>query len=967
MQRCSIVVAVAALVLMGAPAVAAAQTTGGIAGKVIDQTGGVLPGATVTLTGPAMQGPQTATTDATGMFRFRNVPPGQGYKIAVKLGGFRAATLENQQVFLGQEGSVTITLAAAGVTEEVTVTAGSPLVDVSQTTIGVNITASQFLSLPVARNFQQLTILAPSVSLEMGDHDRRLNQSPTVGAASAPENNYIIDGVSSTDPRYGTSGTNLTMNFVQEVQVMTGGYQAEFGRSTGGVFNVITKSGGNAFHGDLFTYFQNKSWTPSDSVRRQNKELTTYADRDGYSDVGGSIGGPIVRDKLWFFGAYSPQNRTVYVGGTSEDVGPVDRQYDRRADAYAGKITWTPRSGSTLVFTTFGDPTTREGWLTNPNADETAANRKEETGSYNFAVRYNSTLRSNWLLEASAGRHGQRANLGPGSSASLNTPRQVDEVVGGYEHGGFQRVQKDTATRDAFVLKFTNLYGKHELRYGFDMESNNYDADLHETWYRYFADQFSGEGWGTYVQERNYSVKGAGSTLSTALFVQDSWQLASNLRFNAGLRYETQKLNSAADVAIAGESDAVDCTVNGECRKVDGLTLQGHWAPRLGLVWDPLRNGRTKVYGFWGRFYENVPLNMNIRAINGESYIITQYVNTKALTSANWYNPTGSPLATNGPWSVRRVSTLTAITPLDENLKTQFQDELVFGADYQFRGYWSAGARYVHRALKRIIEDIGTFTNPDDPLELTGYVIGNPGEGFFGAPFEKPERNYDALELSLTRRLNNGWQMYSSIVYARARGNHEGLYMSGYDQLDPNINALYDIPSFLPNSTGMMRSDKPFQFKVHGSYTFDWGLTVAEGLVAGSGVPVSAQGPEIVNGYGDGTIFLLPRGDEGRTPFFWSVDLHADYRLPFISRSSPRQITVGFDVFNVFGRHGVMEVDQDYIYEGMPGFSAWEAPGNLDAYGNPKYNPSLPNSTFYKTPTLYQSPRSLQIGIRFSY
>src|SRR6186713_3276107 len=149
MQRCSIIVAVVALVLMGAPAVAAAQTTGGIAGKVIDQTGGVLPGATVTLTGPAMQGPQTATTDGTGTFRFRNVPPGQGYKIAVKLGGFRAATLENQQVFLGQEGSVTITLAAAGVTEDVTVVAGSPLVDVSQTTIGVNITASQFLSLPV--------------------------------------------------------------------------------------------------------------------------------------------------------------------------------------------------------------------------------------------------------------------------------------------------------------------------------------------------------------------------------------------------------------------------------------------------------------------------------------------------------------------------------------------------------------------------------------------------------------------------------------------------------------------------------------------------------------------------------------------------------------------------------------------------------------------------------------------------
>jgi len=104
-----------------------------------------------------------------------------------------------------------------------------------------------------------------------------------------------------------------------------------------------------------------------------------------------------------------------------------------------------------------------------------------------------------------------------------------------------------------------------------------------------------------------------------------------------------------------------------------------------------------------------------------------------------------------------------------------------------------------------------------------------------------------------------------------------------------------------------------------------------------------------------------------RTPFFWSLDLHADYRLPFMSRSSAKQITVGLDVFNLFGRHGVMEVDQDYIYEGMPGIGAWEVPSNLDAYGNPKYNPSLPSSTFYKTPTLYQTPRSLQIGIRFTY
>ncbi|MEO8137641.1 MAG: TonB-dependent receptor, partial [Betaproteobacteria bacterium] len=765
------------------------------------------------------------------------------------------------------------------------------------------------------------------------------------------------------DPRYGTSGVNLTMNFIAEVQVMTGGYQAEFGRSTGGVFNVITKSGSNAFHGDLFTYFQSKSWTPASSVRRQNKELVTFADRNTNTDVGASLGGPLVRDKLWFFGAVDPNRRTTYIGGEQGVVG-VNRQYDYSSNVYAAKLTWAPTGGSSVVLTAFGDPTSREGWLTNPNADESSAIRREETGSSNIGAHYTAALRSTWLLEASGGRYRARADLAPASAVGNTIPRQVDETVGGYEHGGFQRDQKDIATRDAAAVKFTNILGKHEFRYGVDVERNNYSADLQETWYRFFGPAF---GFGTYVQERNYSVKGAGSTLNSALFVQDSWRIASNVRLNAGLRYETQRLNSAKGVAIAGASDAEACTSGGVCRNVDGLTLGGHIAPRIGMVWDPMKNGRTKIYGSWGRYFENVPLNINIRAINGESYIITQYVNNATLTSDNWFNTGGSPLALHGPWSVRRVSTLDAITPLDENLQTQYQDEWIIGSDYQFSNYWTAGARYVHRSLQRIIEDIGTFTDPTDPLALTGYVIGNPGEGFFGAPFDKPKRNYDAIELTLQRPLHDRWQLYSSFVYARARGNHEGLYMSGYDQLDPNINALYDIPSFIVNGVGRMRADKPFTFKMHGSYMFDFGLTLGEGLNLSSGVPISTQGPEIVNGYGDGTIFLLPRGSDGRTPTFWGVDILAEYRLPFVSKTNPRQISLVLNVFNLFNNHRALEVDQDYIYEGMAGFDPWAAASNLDAFGNPKFNSTLTPSPFYKTPTLFQSPRSMTFAVRFTF
>ena len=968
------IIAVAVLCLAWATGALAQGTTGGITGTLADSSGAVLPGVVVTLSGPNLQGLRTVTTDPEGIYSFRALPPGGGYKLAATLGGFTDASRGDIQVFLGQEGTVNLTMAPAGVTEAVMVTAAVPLVDVGQTSTGINITANLFETLPSARGFQQLTALAPSVALDMGDHDSRFENSPSVGASSAPENNYIIDGLSVTDPRYGTSGVNLTMNFVQEVQVLTSGYQAEYGRSTGGVFNVVTKSGGNDFHGNLFNYNRNKSWTPDDVERRRYKELVTLSERSSSYDFGGSLGGPIARDKLWFFGAYGPIRRTTFLGGQIEAGRVVDtsgREIERNSDVYATKLTWTPASSHTLAVSAFGDPSERKGWLagsttgnTVPNADATSALRDELSGGHNFGARYSGALSSAWLLEATAGRHSQRAETQAATDAGRSIPRQIDETLAQFEHGGFNRLQNDTAARTALAARLTNVFGRHELRYGVDVEINSYDSNVAETWYRFFGPSF---GFGTYVQERNYSVVGKGSTSNSAFFIQDGWKIAPNVQLNLGLRYEEQWLDSANDVAVSGESDAVACTVDLECRTVDNLKLKNNWAPRLGISWDPLRDGRSKIYGFWGRFYEAIPLDMNIRAVNGERYIITQYVNGATLNSSNWFNPSGSPLATNGPWGVRRVSTLTAITPLDEDLKSQYEDQFIIGGEYQFRPAWSVGARFIDRELRRIIEDIGTFTNPDDPLELTGYVIGNPGEGFFGGPFDSPTRSYKAVELTLQRALTNNWHLNSSFVYARASGNHEGLYMSGYDQLDPNITALYDIPSFLPNSDGKLRSDKPYQFKLYGAYSFDWGLTLSEGFLLSSGVPVSVQGPEIVNGYGDGTIFLQPRGSGGRTPAYWNLDFHADYKVPLGRMGANRNVSIILDVFNVFNRNEMLERDQDYIYEGMDGIEAWQAESNLDAFGNPKFNSSLPKSPYFDTPILFQAPRSMQVGVKFTF
>jgi outer membrane receptor protein involved in Fe transport len=983
----------ALMLLLAVPMFAQSNTAGTLVGTVKDASGGALPGVTVELSGPQMQGTKSTVTDGSGGFRFVNVPPGEGYKVTSTLSGFAPQTKTIARIFLGQESTVDFTLRAA-VSEAITVTAEAPLVDVSKTTTGVNVTARQFESLPTSRTFQQLTTMAPGVEMNMSDtRNAQLGNSPNVGASSAPENNYIIDGLSTTDVRYGTSGTNLTMNFVEEVQVMTGGYSAEYGRSTGGVFNVITKSGGNEFHGDAFGYYSNKSWA-GNTISNARRGTTVGASLADSNDLGASLGGPISRDKLWFFGAFNPSHRTVHVGQWSPPLGDQPTEYKRDTTFYAAKMTWSATPNHNIVGTVFGDPTKEKGWLIRGvNASpalESSANRKNDIGSNNFNVRYTGVLTQSFLAELNVGRHDRNNDLGPNSTLGASVPRQIDETHSTLQMGGFQRTQKEKSTRDAYSGKLTNYFGKNELRYGVDVENNKYTANTHETWYRYFGatstSRFRNVCVGItcdQVQERIYSVDGSGKTANNAAFLQDQWKVKSNVQFNLGLRYEDQKMSSTRGVYLADNAAAASDAGN-LAKHVGSYTMKGNWAPRLGVVWDPKDNGRSKIYGYVGRFFEAVPLDLNIRALNGEDYIINDYQHLPGAP-LYWYNPTGNPIpdavrsgavgstTANGftKYRARLLTSTDVITAIASDLKAQYQDEYIIGGEYQFANVWSGGVRLVDRELKRVIEDFGVFGDPTDPSALTGYGIANPGEGALGKAYPKPKRYYRAAEFTLQRAFRDNWQLYASYVYAQAKGNYEGLFVSGYEQLDPNITALYDLPAFLNNSYGKLRADKPANIKVHSSYMFPFGLTVSEGFYYSSGIPISALAPDIVNGYGDGTIFLKSRGSEGRTPNYYNLDLHADYALPLFKNTSAKLSAI-VDVFNVTNAHKPLEVDNNYIYQGIQtqqgaAFAPWFADANTDSNGEPIFNASLPRSKYFGTGSVFQAPRVVQVGLRLTY
>src|SRR4029453_16380831 len=209
-------------------------------------------------------------------------------------------------------------------------------------------------------------------------------------------------------------------------------------RPPGGVLKLGTKSGGNSFHGDVFTYYRNKDWSPDQVVRRRNKETTTYFNGDSNVDFGASLGGPIVKDKLWFFAAAAPTRRTTYIGGWvrgAQAAPSTGQKYDTDANIFAGKLTFTPSTNHTLVLTAFGDPTTQSGWLGLANSEPGAGPRLQRTGSYNGAFRYNGILSPKWLIEASVGRHHQRNELEPDSDTGRTVARQVDEAIRQDEQG----------------------------------------------------------------------------------------------------------------------------------------------------------------------------------------------------------------------------------------------------------------------------------------------------------------------------------------------------------------------------------------------------------------------------------------------------------------------------------------------------------------------------------------------------
>ncbi len=930
----------------------AQRTTGMVQGTIYDEEGTALPGVTLTLTG-ANIAEKTISSDMNGMYRFPALPPGE-YTLTATLEGFKKYTQKRVIVPVEQTITLNITLEVGAIEEEITVIGESPVVDLTSSRLTTNVKKEYFDALPKGRQFTDMAYLAPSVQPDRWG----IGMSGATGA----ENLYIIDGINTTDVEDGVLGAQLTYEFIEEVQVKTGGYEAEFGGAMGGVVNVITKSGTNEFHGGAVFNFQNDAFygTPKIGIFGDGS-----IDDFSYYDFGLNFSGPIAKDRVWFFIGGTPSFRTTRYTNEDAWLGTESTsEVTRNTYYFSGKLTIEAAPGHKITGSFFGDP--RRGDNDNPGTLRDITSWEKYAvidytgGTYNFAVKYDGLFGNDWLVHALGGLYYDITKEIPTDTTVpvvileqnyLGAPN--DYRTGG--RGWYADPEKRKRWQGA--LDITKYLGGHTFKVGAQFQRS---MSLREDFYTAGFYRQVRPNYG-YFRDRWRRTEGESYTDIFAIFLQDSWKVTDQFTLNVGVRVEDQNLHASDKARFLEPSESVI-----------------HWdffdqvSPRVGFTFDILGTGTSKLFGSYGRFYEMVPLDINSRQFGAE------------FDTLYWYDITiGDPLTfipdksqAYYVWDVGHTpSEFPEPDRADKGLDAQYVEEFIVGFENQFGTDLSLSIRGVWKRLGQVVED-GSFDggstyflfNPGKhfvPGE-TNDLTGQPREIYIDA-FPEAKRDYKAIEVMLNKRFSNNYMFTISYTFARLRGNHPGLAWEEYGQLDPNITALFDFPEFLYNAEGILPNDRPHQIKVDGVYVFP-STSLLKGLSFGasfrirSGKTLSKIGEN--EWYGP-VATLEERGSDGRLPVFHQLDLHVGYDLRIATKYK-----IGFtvDVFNVYNSRVETRRDIYYLrntYLGTPStLMPWDfSTTDANAVG---YFPQADNE-WYGKPREYQTPIRVRLGLVFSF
>jgi len=930
------------LAALAAPAAHAQTTTSSIRGMVRDSSGPVTD-ATIEAVGAQSGFRHTATTGPDGSFTLAGLDPGV-YSLTVSSGAYAPQT-RTVQLLIGQDVDASFVLSPSEMfTEDVTVVGESVqlLVETKNSEIATNITPRQIESLPQNnRNFLSFAALAPGVRFT--DDQDAAGQKFRSGGSDSRQVNVFIDGLSFKNdilPGGGfmqdsSRGNPFPQNAVQEFRVLTQNFKAEYEKASAAVITAVTKSGGNDLHGDIFYLTQDKDFVAQDDFSRDRGQKKPDYSRE---QIGLSVGGPIVRDKLHYFLSYEGQeqdrNATVFLGGSYGSAPANVRQFIDQfetgvlttpfeSDLYFGKLSWQPAVGQTF-HTTFSRRDEQEvrgfgGQRTRDGAESF------EIGTDAFVAKHTWIL-GNVLNEAAATFQTQewRPTALDDSTPRLNYIGILD--VGGKD--ATQDFQQDRIGVRDDVSWALDWRGGHNLKTGVSVSWLDYSVSKN-TFENGLFEFRSDEGWQFPFQARVGfgDPELAFSNTEAGLYLQDDWTVLPNLTLNLGVRwdYESNMINNdyrtppELVTALEGACRTYGSPVGGQstwCLRdfldIDRFTTDGSdrdpyygmVQPRLGFAWDVQGNSKTVVFGGWGKYYDRVVLNDIFDEQYRQQYKIYSFcfsADGKPAPNCSVPALAWRPEYLSGEALRQLVARGAAPGPeiflVDNEMRPPRSDQWTLGVRRQF-GNWLTALSYVGvRGYNNLMYFFGDLPPGTQFNDRFGNNVGVPGYARVFITSTARRTWYDGYFLTLDRPItaDGKWGFNLAYTYAEAEQTGtdnpgEGVAFGAFDYLNPD--SLYRFPG---------TNDERHRLIMTGTVALPASFQLSSFITLGSGTPFTV--------FDDSTAPFTVRWNEGRPekhdfiiPDAWayrSVDTRLEWQAPPVFNTARVSlIAEGFNIFN---------------------------------------------------------------------
>lgn len=812
--------------------------SGKLTGRVTATDGSALAGATVTIESPdLLGGPRVTTTDAEGGFDFPTLAPGT-YTVRVALDGFATQEKTAVEVRLNRTTELRVQLSLAMVADEVVVTADTPVVDPERVSTSQNFSLIYLENAAIGtanRSYQDVLIQAPGVT-DIADG----GGNPNVFGSTFQENAYYIDGSNTTDVVTETFATNFNFDAIKEISFQTAGYEAQYGSATGGVIDVITKSGGNSFSGTLDLRYDDESFRESGEFFDPDRQ------KQSNFDPAATLGGPVVRDKLWFFTSYEqPQTEFQATGSLTS------RDFEGRY--YLGKLSFQLTPNWTLVGQTSGDPATIDNVARPAASVLPEAQAKQEQGGNITQASALGVVSPSLLFDFKASRNRQELDLTP-QVGDLETPGfqnlTTGEFYGNYQNAQFSNRDRDEA-KASLSYFLDGFAGSHEFKGGVEYSDLSFrSANFTTGDYRYTTRIVNDV---EILRDFNFDTDRS-FTDSTGevrgAYLQDSWDPLPNLTLKLGLRYDRSEFTNNI-----GE------------RVVDFTKVQ----PRIGAAWDVQGDGKTILRANWGRFMHPASTRLSsVAAFDDRAQPRINAFSCEYLRQQTFGLPPGSGVPCEeiaaivhdvfgfegsivqeprgfdpDGWVAASIIGATGEGLLiDPNLEPTYADTWIVSAERKVLDRSSIELSYVQKDTKDIFEDtcVGNVDGSRDP--------GNDCSNFEVTNLPELTRSYEGAILKFESRAVDWLHVLSSLTWSESKGSIESTQYAGGD---------YDFyPDDFVNRFGYLADHRKLRFKLNGYAQLPAKLTLGVGAFWSS--PFVYNVVDAAGSTGSSARFVEPRG-----------------------------------------------------------------------------------------------------------